>query len=148
MTIPDTNKLDFLWKKITYGKTKTDTPANKSGNNEEIARPLPAYASLIWAFTDSVSIPDPPPVSNTTYIQLYLGASRIACSADATSGTPSARPTWLTNLKDWIPPTFGVGYAVKVYVGDPQTTGIQIFPDATGFEWVFDYQAGVLTFPD
>ena len=37
---------------------------------------------------------------------------------------------------------------MKVYAGDPQTTGVQIFPDANGEEFVFDYSAGVLHFPN
>jgi hypothetical protein len=42
MAISDTQKIDYLWKKIGYAATKTDTAANKDATNEEIASPLAA----------------------------------------------------------------------------------------------------------
>ena len=36
MTISDTQKVDYLWKKLGYGKAKTDTNANKKAPNEAI----------------------------------------------------------------------------------------------------------------
>lgn len=147
MTISATSKIDFLWKKVIFGATKSDTDVAKAGNNEAIASPLAAYSAQLWSQTSSTDIPSTPPGSTTSTVQLYLGASRIATVADTTSGAPTLRPTWTTGLTDWVPPTFGSGYAVSVFLGDPQTTGIQIFPGTNNEEWVFDYQAGVLTFP-
>ena len=40
MAIADAKKVDYLWKKIGYGATKTDTNANKAAPNEAIASPL------------------------------------------------------------------------------------------------------------
>jgi hypothetical protein len=147
MTISSTAKTDFLWKKVIFGTTKTDTDTAKAGNNETIASPLPVYANNIWTQTTTSDIPVTPPGSTTSTVQVYKAAARVACTADATSGSPGLRPTWLTGLIDWVPPTFGSGYAVEVFLGDPQTTGSQIFPGTSNEEWVFDYNAGVLNFP-
>lgn len=143
MAISDSSKIDFLWKKVTYGVTKSDSSSAKSGSNETIASPLPVYANQIWA--SAASIPGTPPSSTSGVVQVYSGASRIAGVADTTS---TQNVTWKTNLTDWIPATFGANYTIKVYVGDPQTTGVQIFPDTNGTEFVFDYNAGVLNFPN
>jgi hypothetical protein len=40
MAISDTQKVDYLWKKLGYGATKTDTNTNKKAPNEAIASPL------------------------------------------------------------------------------------------------------------
>ena len=34
MAITDTQKVDLLWKKVGFGKTKTDTNASKKAPNE------------------------------------------------------------------------------------------------------------------
>jgi hypothetical protein len=147
MTISSTSKIDFLWKKVIFGTTKSDTDVAKAGNNEAVASPLPAYSAQIWSQTSGTDIPATPPGSTTSTVQVYKAAARVAATADTTSGAPSLRPTWFTSLTDWIPPTFGSSYAVEVFLGDPQTTGSQIFPGTTNEEWVFDYNAGVLHFP-
>ncbi len=41
MAISDTQKVDFLWKKIAFAKAKTDTNANKKGPNEANPSPTP-----------------------------------------------------------------------------------------------------------
>ena len=40
MAITDAKKVDYLWEKLGYGATKTDTNAAKKGPNEAIASPL------------------------------------------------------------------------------------------------------------
>ena len=40
MAISDTQKVDYLWKKIGYAATKTDTAANKAQPNTP-AKPSP-----------------------------------------------------------------------------------------------------------
>jgi hypothetical protein len=61
----------------------------------------------------------------------------------------------LTNQVDWIPTEFGANYQIKVWTapagtGDPTIAGTQLFPGGSGNNdsWYFDYQSGVLTFPD
>jgi hypothetical protein len=148
MSITDNSKLDFLWKKIIFGTTKTDTTTAKLGNNESISSPLPVYANLIWAQTGSEEIPSTPPAATTSVVEVLKAETSVAASPDNTAGEFGKRPTWLTGLVDWIPPTFGAQYAVKVYIGNPINSGKQVFPSAPNNEWVFDYSAGVLHFPN
>jgi hypothetical protein len=153
MAISDSEKLDFLWKKVIFGTSKTASAANKAGSNETIASPTPVYSANIWAQSDSTAIPTLPPVSTTATIQLYTGASRIRMTMDPTA--PSNQ-TWLatatyndtgSRLIDFVPTTFGSGYLVKVYLGDPNSgNAARIFPDTTGEEYVYDYISGVLNF--
>lgn len=143
MTVTATDQIDFLWKKIVFGVTKTDSETAKAGSNETIASPLPVYAHDIWAKADQ--IPTTPPAADTGLVKVYFGAQRIQCVLDATS---APYRTWLTNLKDFIPPTFGAAYAVEVFIGDPNgSRAARILPGVPNEEWIFDYQAGVLHFP-
>ena len=124
MAISSNSKLDFLWKKIIFGAGKTDSDLAKAGNNESIPSPLPVYSHQIWTNTSPIDIPLAPPPTSTDIVSVRKGTDRVQCTADSTAGGPGQRPTWLAGLGDWIPPTFGSGYAVEVYLGDPETTGI------------------------
>jgi len=152
MAINDTQKLDYLWKKLGYGVTKTDINSVKAATNESIASPLLLRGDKLWA--DSNLIPSTIPNASTAVVEIYddsgNGSATIECSADLTS-TPNR--TWTTGITDWIPPEFGSTYQVKVYIDSasvaaPQSTGTQIFAAGSGNddEWFFDYQSGVLHF--
>jgi hypothetical protein len=153
MAISDTEKLDFLWKKVIWGTSKTAGSAVKGGSNETVPSPLPVYSTNIWAETDAGSIPPTVPSSTTSTVQLYTGASRIRATSDPTA--PSNQ-TWFatttyntiaSRVGDFIPTTFGSGYLVKVWIGDPNSgNAARIFPDTTNEEYVFDYNSGVLNF--
>lgn len=153
MAITDAQKVDLLYKKIGFGVAKTDTSAFKSPSNEANASPLLTRGDTIWQASDQ--IPTTIPAANTSVIILYKDSlsSTIETTLDTTvSGT---NRTWLTNLTDWIPPEFGSDYQVKVYADTagsitPQTTGTRLFADGSGNSdsWYFDYQAGILNFPD
>lgn len=153
MAVTDTDKVDFLWKKVIFGVSKTASEVAKFGSNETIASPLAVYATQIWAQTDSTSIPSTPPGTTTSTVAVMTGAARIRCTSDPTA-TPNR--TWLatttygtvgSQVGDFIPPTFSTGYAVKVYIGNPNGgPAARIFPDTTSEEWVFDYQSGTLYF--
>lgn len=150
MAITDTDKIDFLWKKVIYGVTKTASGTAKFGSNERIPSPLTITSDSIWAESDD--IPETPPTASNAVLKLFKGAEAIRMTMD-----PSAPPnqSWiaaatygqdLTNFGDFVPPTFGSGYLAAVYVGNPTTDGVRIFPDAPNNEFVFDYSAGVLNF--
>ena len=153
MAITDSQKVDYLYKKIGFGVAKTDTYSYKSPSNEANASPLLTRGDTIWV--DSSSIPGTIPGSNSSVVVLYKDSlsSTIECTLDTTvSGT---NRTWLTNLRDWVPPEFGTSYQVKIYaanagVANPQTAGTQLFADGSGNNdsWFFDYQSGILNFPD
>jgi len=149
MAISDTQKVDYLWKKVGYAATKTDTTANKEGYNEAIPSPLQIRGDKVM--TDSGLIPGTIPGANTSIVNVFTTSLPIECTNDATAST---NRTWKTNLTDWIGPEFGSTYQVKVYVnlsnsaGNASTAGTQLFASGSGNndEWFFDYQSGVLNF--
>ena len=149
MAISDTQKVDFLWKKIAYAKAKTDTNTLKKGPNEAIASPLLLRGDKVWR--QSSEIATVIPTANNSYVGVHTSGSPRELTADGTSTT---NRTWLTNLTDWIPPELGSTYQIKVYIhtasdaSNAVANGTQVFETGSGNndEWYFDYSAGVLHF--
>jgi hypothetical protein len=154
MSIADQKKLDFLWKKIMYGVT--ETTASKDGSNESIGSPLPVFGNQVWAQADQ--IPTAAPATDTTVVVVQKGAKAIKCVADP---TVSGNKTWIAvvsstgnpmekanRITDWIPPSVDPSYMLKVYKGIPSAGGVVLNALTNNEEWVFDYQAGVLHFPN
>lgn len=149
MAITDTQKVDYLWKKIGYGRAKTDVNSVKNATNESIASPLLLRGEEIWA--ESSSIPAVIPSTSSYYVTLYPTSNPVECTADITAST---NRTWNTGVIDWIPPEIGATYLIKVYLhtpGDPAgaaSSGTQVFGAGSGSndEWFFDYKSGVLNF--
>jgi hypothetical protein len=148
MAISDTQKVDYLWKKLGYGATKTDTNANKFAPNEAIASPLLLRGDKVWQ--QASSIPTVQPGSSSGVVTVYPTSGPRECTADITATT---NRTWKTGLTDWIPPEIGSTYQAKVYIhtsGDSAgaSGGDQVFATGSGNndEWFFDYQSGVLHF--
>jgi hypothetical protein len=148
MAITDTQKVDYLWKKLGYAATKSDTNANKKAPNEAIASPLQLRADKVM--TQASSIPSTQPASSAGVLTVYPTSGPIECTLD---GTATANRTWKTGQTDWISPEFGSTYQVKVYIHTSSdaagaTGGDQVFATGSGNddEWFFDYQSGVLHF--
>jgi hypothetical protein len=153
MAIADTEKVDYLWKKIGYGVAKTDISTNKKAYEESVASPLLIRGDTIWQ--QAVLIPRTLPVTSSAIVTIYKDgtgswSNTIKCTEDLTS---SDNRTWKTNLLNWINTEFGPTYQVQVYIDNdnatnPQTTGTKIFAAGSGNndEWYFDYQAGLLHF--
>ena len=149
MAIADAKKVDYLWKKIGYGATKTDTNANKAAPNEAIASPLLLRGDKTW--NQASSIPTTQPGSTSGVVTVYPASAPNETTADATS---TASRSWKTGLTDWIPPEFGATYGVKVYIhtagdaGNAAGSGTRVFAAGSGNndEYFFDYQSGVLHF--
>ena len=150
MAISDAQKVDLLWKKVGFGKAKTDTNAQKKAPNEATGSDLIIKANQIW--TQSASIPGIMPTSNSSIVHVYIdsvsGAHKTTEDATATDNR-----TWKTNITNWIPPGFGATYQLKVYAApdgqaNPQTNGTQLFETGSGNDdqWYFDYQSGILNF--
>ena len=153
----ESQKLDYLWKKLGYGVAKTSIPPPGSGSkeafNESIASPLLYRGDLVW--TDSGDIPATPPASTTAIVEVYKDgvgsySPTVQCTEDFTAPD---NQTWKTNLANWIPTQFGDNYLVVVYVDTtgsttPETTGTRLFQAGSGSDdtWFFDYQAGILNF--
>ena len=150
MAISDTQKVDLLWKKVGFGKMKTDTNASKFAPNEANASDFIIKSTQIWA-QDS-SIPATIPSANSSVVNVYLD-SVSGATEFVEDGTATDNRTWKTNITNWIPPTFGATYQLKVYAApsgtsDPQTNGTQLFETGSGNDdqWYFDYQSGILNF--
>lgn len=155
MAVSDSAKLDYLWKKVAYGATKTAPPDNKEAFNESIPSPLIYRGDLVMV--DSGDIPAVIPTNSSDIVIVYkdnsAGNSWSATVETTEDLTAPDNRTWKTNLQNWIPPQFGSTYLVKVYVANvgvsnPQTVGTQLFQAGSGNndEWFFDYQSGVLNF--
>jgi len=149
MAISQAQKVDYLWKKIGYGRSKTDTNANKKATNESIASPLLLRGANVWA--QSGDIPAVQPASSEGVVTVYPTTSPVETTEDTTA---TSDRTWKTGSTDWIPPEVGSTYLVKVYIhtaGDASNaaaSGTQVLGAGSGNddEWFFDYQSGVLHF--
>jgi hypothetical protein len=148
MAISDSQKVDYLWKKIGYSATKSDNV--KAGFEEAIPSPLQIRGDKVMS--DSGSIPGTIPGANTSILTVYTTSLPYECAVDGTTATPNR--TWKTSLTDWISPEFGSTYQVKVWVnlsssaGNASTAGTSLSAGGSGNndEWFFDYQAGLLHF--
>ena len=149
MAITDAKKVDYLWKKLGYGATKTDTNAAKKAPNEAIASPLLIRGDNTW--NQASSIPGTMPGSSAGVVTVFPTSGPRETTND---GTATANRTWKTGLTDWIPPEIGSTYQVKIYIhtasdaGNAASSGDQVFATGSGNndEWFFDYQSGVLHF--
>ena len=146
----DSQKVDYLWKKIAYGAAKTDISGNIDATQEPYASPLLIRADTMWQ--QSGSIPAVIPSSNSSVVTVYPTTLPIQCTSDAAIPTPNL--TWITGVTNWIPPEFGSTYQVKVYIAptgqaaNVTTKGTQVFATGSGNNdnWFFDYKAGILNF--
>ena len=145
MAISDSQKVDLLWKKVGFGKAKTDTNAQKKAPNESIVSDLIIKPAEVWS--DVGSIPSTIPSSNTTVLRIY---TELETTEDSSA---TNNRTWKTGTTNWVPPKFGATYQLKVYVdtagsGNPASNGTQLFETGSGNDdqWYFDYQSGTLNF--
>ena len=157
MAISDSQKVDYLWKKIAYGNTKTDLGTTKQGFEESISSPLLIRGDRIWQQSGSI----PASIStSSSVVTVYSGTTTVECTEDITAAD---NRTWKTNLTDWISPEFGADYIVSVYIANSGITGANkatqvtisankitaagvTSPTLLDDQWYFDYQSGVLHF--
>lgn len=151
MAISDVQKVDFLWKKLGFGATKTDINSIKGATNEAIPSPLFLRGDKLWA--DSNLVPGVIPEATTPFVEIYSDTNGNTTIETVEDITASARRTWITGIENWIPPEMGSTYQVKVYaanpgISNPETAGTRLFAAGSGNndEWFFDYQSGVLNF--
>ena len=111
MAISDSQKVDLLWKKVGFGKTKSDTNAAKKAPNEGITSDFIIKPSQIWAL--AANIPGVIPGASSSIVTVYSDA--LSTSLETTEDAPSSdNRTWKTGLTNWIPPGFGATYQLKV----------------------------------
>ena len=142
MAITDAKKVDYLWKKLGYGVTKTDTNAAKKAPNEAISSPLLINGANTWNQASSIPTTIPTDSSGAVVDVFTTGGPKETTN----DGTATANRTWKTDLTDWIPPEFGSTYQVKVYIHTSSDSsgaaagGDQVFATGSGNddEWFFD----------
>ena len=81
MAITDTQKVDYLFKKLGFAVTKTDTNSAKAAANESIASPLLLRGDKVWQQAGDIpaTIPGTPAiVSSTTARCPYLLAKKVS----------------------------------------------------------------------
>jgi len=167
MAITDSDKLDFLWKKVVYGVTETNIDG-KDGPNEIYKSETLTLAQDVWQ--QSSDIPATAPTSSADTPVKYYGANAASGSYVAepiqmvADPTVSGGKTWLAvadptgnvvpgsanRLRDFIPPSIGSTYLAKIYTSESDAKGDSNKMNAlsSNQEWVFDYTAGVLHFPN
>ena len=175
-SIPTAQIVDYLYKKVGYGVAKTDAnsrPAASEGNASpfltlgsalyQLDYAIPKYSSFAAMITGGNIVTTANP---TTGLPGGLTISTVATvQASAIAGSVTGA-TWQTNLYNWIPvPVGGQGYQVGVFAGPaglaisslqgsganangpPGTVAVPINGVAND-SWYFDYQSGILNFPD
>jgi hypothetical protein len=143
MTISASTKIDLLWKKVGYGVTETTT--NKQAYEENIASPYAILNTQVWQQADQIPVPASTLANVVQFVTATLTPDQSVTSKQAwltyqTSGTS------LVRLHDFIPFTVDSGYSANVYSDSSLTTAL--LPGVDNYEWVFDYSAGVLYFPN
>jgi hypothetical protein len=146
----DSQKVDYLWKKIVYGAAKTDISGNIDATNEPNPSPLLIRGDKI--IQQASLIANVIPGSNSSVVTVYPTTLPVECIS--TAGIPTPTLTWQTGRTFWIPPEFGSTYQIKVYISpsgqaaNVLTKGTQVFATGSGNNdlWVFDYQSGILNF--
>lgn len=152
MPIVDSQKTDVLWKKVTGQVTDTSI-SGKDVTNEIILSPIPVLYDSIWGESSDI----PVPAATGSVVIQYSTASPAQCLNDntvagyrswfAVSNTGAA----ISNsnvLKNWIPPAIDPTYLIKVYSGDPASTGTLLSSISSDYEYIFDYSAGSIHFPN
>ena len=160
MAISQTQIVDYLNKKVGYSVAKTDTSTAKYPFNESIASPLLTPGQYIWQQDYYIPSTASAPTSNTvvngsTIVSVYNTNTSAVVQATALSESVS-QETWNTGITNWIPPSFGSGYQLKLYAGPPGAsassvanfTQLPVAGSGANDSWFFDYQAGIINFAD
>jgi len=144
--IDDSQKIDLLWKKIQYGVTQTG--AEKSPYEELAVSNEQIRASEIWQNDKDIPSPAVEVANTVATVDIRMCAEPsvedntawIAVAVYANGITPENR------LRDFISPKFDPSYEIRVYADANKTQ--RIFNSSIETNWIFDYAAGVLWFPD
>jgi hypothetical protein len=160
MAISSTQITDYLFKKVGYSVAKTDTSTAKYPFNESIASPLLTPGRYVWQQDYYIPSVASAPTSNTvvngsTIVAVYNTNTSAVVQATALSESVS-QETWSTGITNWIPPSFGSGYQLKLYAGWPNAsaatvanfTQLPVAGSGNNDSWFFDYQAGIVNFAD
>lgn len=155
MAITDTQKVDYLWKKIAYGAAKTTTGDLRAGYEEPNPSPLLLRGDKFWQQAASIQANGSLPTANTSIVNVYTSTLNSVVQSTMDTTVTTYR-TWNTGLVNWIPPEIDPSYLVSVYIANANVGGNLIGVANTKISaggvnsdgWFFDYQAGILNFND
>jgi len=148
MAIQDTQKVDFLLKKVGYEIGKTAPATSKTPDNETKASPIIVSSENLWL--------DPIPENSATASEATSKTFTIL-TFDPTSEINNKKVTWLAPNRDWISNSYG-NYGISVYVADanPVATTVNALQNSTPIQpagtnndgYFIDYAAGIIHFAD
>lgn len=136
MSVTEGTKDDFTFKKSI---NREHTTTAKEWYEENPGEGFLVPDTRLWQQANE--IPSTPPGASTSLIDVY---DPITLTHDA---TVSGKKCWRcktngTQLRNFIPPTFGANYAVRLFTDVGMTD--EVVPSTT--PWIFDYENGVLDF--
>lgn len=141
MALGDAIKTDLLFKKL---KNLGYTTTAKAYYEEADLNKVLVHKDFIL----QEAIPSTPPASTTSVVKAFTpgGDGRLLLTKDTSVANSKCWKAEVGGnvLQNWIPPFFGIGYFVKIYESDNSTE----IPTTDPSDWVFDYEAGILTFQD
>lgn len=165
MTIDDNTKVDLLWKK---NKGKAPTSSTKSPANEAFSSLTPIFQKNFWTDSDRI-----PAIAPTTVVpngnELWFGVIEPHKQNQAIRLYPdptTSHTAWHAiaeyndglipgnSYKNFVPDTFAMSYSITVWAGNPMDSNSfdgpaqRLAPDNRGNEWEFDYNSGILFFPN
>ena len=139
----DDAKLDLLYKKIAYQRSRTTQTTNPF--EEQSVSSDPINPANIW--TDAKHIPETPEPENVS-----VSGSIIVAPQNKVTMKPLniSKLAWKAvdendnDVRNWIPKSYGSGYSVSVHTASQSTEALNEL--STGY--YFDYSSGVLHFLD
>ena len=160
MALSQTQIVDYLFKKVGFSISKTDVSTAKQPFNETIASPLLTPGQYLWQ--QDYAIPN---ISSAPSANVVVGGTTVVSTYNTSTGavvqatvlTESiTNETWSTGITNWIPPSFGSGYQLKLYAGPSgasaataaQYINLPVGGTGANDSWFFDYQSGIINFGD
>lgn len=153
MALSDQTKVDYTFKDFA---NKARSSNNVAYYEETIQRVRTLHSSKVW----TESIPVEPPSTSTNVVKKFYptdegGDGWIVMTMDRAVSNglkwvalPTHQVNWSSGSADvsvvmnnFIPPTYGKKYIVKVYKGNNS-----IIPELDTVDYFFDYETGILIF--
>ena len=160
MALSQTQIVDYLFKKVGFSISKTDVSTAKQPFNETIASPLLTPGQYLWQQDYAIPNISSAPSANvvvggTTVVSTYNTSTSAVVQATVLTESIT-NETWSTGITNWIPPSFGSGYQLKLYAGPSgasaataaQYTNLPVGGTGANDSWFFDYQSGIINFGD
>lgn len=141
-------KLDYIYKRETAKKVKTDGLLNQtavSSENEKFPVVDIVRADRLWGDSDKLlNGPAGAPVATLTKIQFTDIHNRAGI--DVVSDLRGR--AWNSAYINWVSPQFHANFALMLYHAASGTSPSSITAtiDSTQYPWSFDYGSGILTF--